>query len=121
MRPEVMRLVALGPLPLEDDERPLEQSLALLEEYARNLSGLEPPATDAEALALLAVFNPDEDDSCFGLAWSLLHFIETAPSWPGPPATSAIGQAIKLRLQGAEEPWLHRLWQRILNWRLGGV
>ena len=117
MRPEVARLVRLGPFPAEHNERPFEEAQSLIEEYEQHLARLESPATDEEALALLEVFNPNTDDSCFGLAWTLTHFIETAPSWPGQPATTPIGCAIEARLSESDEPWPRILWQRITNWR----
>ena len=117
MRPEVRRLVTLGPLPLESDTCPLDEMMALLKQFEEPLSALHPPAADDEAMALLGCFNPTQDDSCFGLAWAIVHFIETAPNWPGDPATTAIGQAIEDRLQISDEPWMQVLWQRILNGR----
>lgn len=45
------------------------------------LRAISPPVTDEEALALSEAFGPDE---CFGVAWSLLHLIETAPGHPRP-------------------------------------
>src|SRR5215218_7558976 len=98
MRPEVVRLSELGPLPTEDDQRPDEEYLALLSEYERNIAGLQPPATDEEAMALLRVFNPGEEDSCFRPAWTPLHFTATAPSWPAATATSDMGKAFESRL-----------------------
>jgi hypothetical protein len=56
--------------------------------------------TDDEARALATAFGPDE---CFGLAWTLLHLIETAPSpvvRQQPP-------------EGASE-WIRLIWDR---WR----
>lgn len=41
---------------------------------------LAAPAIDEEAMALLPVL-PAEDGSGFGLAWTVLHFIETTPGW----------------------------------------
>lgn len=117
MRPEVQRLVTLEPLPLESDVRPDDEMIALLKEFEEPLSALRPPAADDEALALLGCFNPTEDDSCFGLAWTIVQFVETAPNWPGDPATTAIGQAFEARLQHSDEPWMQVLWQRILSWR----
>jgi hypothetical protein len=35
--------------------------------------------SDAEVRGLVHLFGPDE---CYGLAWTLLHLIETAPGWP---------------------------------------
>lgn len=49
--------------------------------FERLVRSLEAPASDDEARALLDVF-PRDDSSLFGLAWSLLAFIETAPNWP---------------------------------------
>ncbi len=117
MRPEVLGLVTLGSLPLEGEERPLDEMTALLKEFEEPLSALLPPATDEEAMALLGCFNPVAEDSCFGLAWAIVHFIETAPNWPGDPATTAIGQAFEAHLQKSDEPWMQVLWQRILSWR----
>lgn len=74
MRPEVMELVSLGPLAASDavDMKVLKKQ----EELIRNLVK---PATDEEARALVKIFGPDES---FGLAWALVHFIESAPGWP---------------------------------------
>jgi hypothetical protein len=63
-------------MPLEHDADP-----DTLERYETATKALAAPATHAEATALLAVL-PAGEDSCFGLAWALLHFIETAPNWP---------------------------------------
>jgi hypothetical protein len=43
-------------------------------------------------------------DDCFGLAWSVLHLVETAPGWP-----------IEERLQDADNEWVSRLKQRFEN------
>lgn len=45
------------------------------------LRRLDGPATDDEAEALLDVL-PTDDGSAFGLARTVLHFIESAPGWP---------------------------------------
>lgn len=117
MRPEVLRLVSLGPLPLESDERPPDEITTLLKEFEGLSSALRPPATDDEAMALLNCFNPTAEDSCFGFAWAIIHFIETAPNWLADTSNTAIGQAIEARLQHSDEPWRQVLWQRILSWR----
>lgn len=74
MRPEIERLLLLGPLPSEDDA--LVEKLHLMECELRSISK---PVTNDEARALVTLFGPDD---CFGAAWSLLHLIETAPGWP---------------------------------------
>jgi hypothetical protein len=76
MRPEIKRLLLLGPLPSEDDA--LVEKLKLMECELRSISK---PVTDDEARALVTLFGPDD---CFGAAWSMLHLIETAPGWPLP-------------------------------------
>jgi hypothetical protein len=74
MRPAVHELATLGPLPTSDvatDEQ--------VRRYQELLASLTPPVTDEEARILARLFGPDE---CFGLAWTLLHLIESAPGWP---------------------------------------
>ena len=71
MRTEVKEFIALGPLPSEDADP--EQIDAL----ERSLEAISAPVTDTEAEALIEAFG---EDNCFGLAWSLVHLIETAPS-----------------------------------------
>jgi hypothetical protein len=78
MRAAIHRLAALGPLPASDDAE-VDQ----LEDYQRLLDRLQPPVSDAEAQVLTHLFPPDRDD-CYGLAWTLVHLIETAPGWPLP-------------------------------------
>ncbi len=76
MQEAVQQLVALAPVAGETvvDQEVLEQFHAAAE-------ALVAPATDDEAIALLDVL-PGGDDSLFGGAWALVHFIETAPGWP---------------------------------------
>jgi hypothetical protein len=62
---------------MPDEAAPVE----VVEEFERQVRQLEPPATDQEARALLEVL-PADDNTFFGLAWSVLTFIETAPAWP---------------------------------------
>lgn len=76
MQDAVLRLLELGQLPPEDGAEE-----ATFERYHAALSDLRLPATDEEAGACLSVL-PAEEGSMFGLAWSLVHFVETAPSWP---------------------------------------
>ena len=74
MRKEVQELVRLGPLP--DCETVEEEQLKI---YEGLLSRVSPPVSDEEAKSLVRLFGPDE---CYGLAWTLVHLIETAPGWP---------------------------------------
>jgi hypothetical protein len=76
MRSSVAQLVALGRLPNEENAGVPE-----LQSFEAALKAIERPLSDEEALALLSVF-PSEENSCFGLAWSVLHLIETSRNWP---------------------------------------
>jgi len=73
MRPEINRLVLLGPLPPEP-----EASVEHLRQVEALLLSVTKPVPNEEARALVKLFGP----GCFGLAWSILHLIESAPGWP---------------------------------------
>ncbi|MER7758164.1 hypothetical protein [Streptomyces sp. NPDC097619] len=92
MRAEVLTFVADGPLPdweAEDDE---------LDRRVPQLEAISKPVTGEEAAALVDCFGPDD---CYGVAWTLLHLIETGPA---PVLTAKPGP-------GANE-WHHRLYER---------
>jgi hypothetical protein len=74
MRKEVQELVNMGPLP--DCETVAEEQLKM---YESLLSRVTPPVSNDEARSLVRLFGPDD---CYGLAWTLLHLIESAPGWP---------------------------------------
>jgi hypothetical protein len=74
MRHAVHELARVGPLP-SSDVATEEQ----LRPYQELLASLTPPVTDEEARLLATLFGPDDS---FGLAWTLLHLIESAPGWP---------------------------------------
>jgi hypothetical protein len=74
IRDEIRQFCDLGPLPA--CERVDQFMLKTIEE---KLLKIMPPISDGEARLLVSQFGPDE---CYGLAWTLLHLIETAPSWP---------------------------------------
>ena len=78
MRAAIQRLAALGPLPAGD-----AAEVDQLQRYQQLLTGLQPPVSDPEAQVLAGLFPPDLDE-CYGLAWTLVHLIETAPGWPLP-------------------------------------
>lgn len=75
VRPEILELSKLGPLPNDD------QDIAdgVLEQYEELLLSITPPTTLAEAQQLVTIFPPV---SCFGAEWTLLHLIESTPNWP---------------------------------------
>ena len=95
LRPEVQAFVGDGPLPDWDSGA---------EEIGRRneqLMAVPRPVTGEEAKALVACFGPDD---CYGVAWTLLHLIETGPNpvqtiQPAPDANE----------------WEHRLWARAVN------
>jgi len=77
MRNTVEELVRLGPLPAEDAN--VDESV--FGQYEELLLSLRPTVDDEEALALLPIFGLD---GCYGMAWTLVHLIESAPGWPLP-------------------------------------
>ena len=94
VRSAVQALVALGPFPSEDDVE--------LEDLTRRQELLEAvprPVSREEAEALLGCFGPD---GAYGLSWSLLHVIETAPE--GAPISQEPGPT--------ENEWVRLLWDR---------
>jgi hypothetical protein len=94
IRPEVQELTQLGPFPASQDAD--EQGINRRGDL---LGRIEPPVTDEEATALLACFGPDE---AFGLAWALLHLIETAPA----------GSPVREPPTESTNEWIKRLWDR---------
>ncbi len=83
----------MGSLPAEQGADP-----AKLDEFDRAIHAISRPISTEEAAAVLSVFGTD---SCFGVAWTLLHLIETAPESPlkTVPATDA-------------NEWVKLLWDR---------
>src|SRR3954468_12292116 len=93
MRHEVTSLLALGPLPLSG--RATGESIRLFEDA---LARIPKPLTDDEARSLVDLFCPDD---FFGLAWTLIQLIETAPGWP-----------IQEALRDTSNDWVVRLRER---------
>ena len=100
MRQEVRALLELGPMPSED-----VSTYEQINAYEKLMERLTRPVSDDEARALIQILPRGQDDSCFGLAWTVLHLIESAPHWP-----------LTDTLQGDTE-WIQRLRQRIANAR----
>jgi len=59
--------------PVDDDTEDAE----VFQAHIDALHAIEQPVTDEEATLLATCFG---DDNCFGVAWTLLHLIETAPT-----------------------------------------
>jgi hypothetical protein len=73
---------------------------AELSNWNAAIVALPVPLTDDEAIGLLNCF-PADDGLVFGVAWSLLHAVETAPY--GPHLLSQLDQ---------RSPWRAILWER---------
>lgn len=74
MRETVRTLVDLGQLPTDTE---LDEATA--KRFAEAFSAVDRPSAD-EAAALVALLPPDSSTS-FGLAWTLVHLIESSPTW----------------------------------------
>ncbi len=85
MRTEVQIFVADGPLPDWDST---EEEI---DRRGLQLDAITKPVTTEEAHALAACFGPDD---CYGVGWTLIHLIETAPrplpAIPRPSATAPV-------------------------------
>jgi hypothetical protein len=103
VRNQVERLVKMGPLPSEQESI---RNTTPVEKYQQLLLSIAPPLTDEEACALTAIFGID---GCFGLGWTLLHLIETAPNWP-----------IEESLRDVENEWIATLKNRAERGRQAG-
>jgi hypothetical protein len=93
IRDLIKQLENLGPLP--DEEAATEEQLTA---YQALLENVVLPITNEEARWLVGLFGTDE---CYGLAWTLLHLIETAPQWP-----------LMDCLGGTQNEWILRLRSR---------
>jgi hypothetical protein len=95
MRPQVLHLVTKGPLPSSS------AGIQQITEWQAAVEMITPPLSDDEAEALTALF-PAKEDECYGLAWALVHLVETAPNWP-----------LEHCLQDRQNPWFVRLRRRL--------
>lgn len=97
MQPAIRQLLTLGPFPSDDDAE--VDQLELIDALIKQINS---PISDNEALALMKLFGPDD---LYGLAWSLLHLIETAPNWPPRDVLDAI--------EAGSNEWIDRLKERV--------
>jgi hypothetical protein len=91
VRKRVETIVKLGPLPGQDVGEDV------IRRHQDALESVPTPVTDAEAAQLATAFGRDD---CFGLAWMLLHKIETAPTW------------VPHEADGVSNEWISRLRRR---------
>jgi hypothetical protein len=95
MQQAISALLLLGPLP---SSAAAAAAVPTMQAFEEQLSKVQTPITDEEACALMKLFGPDD---CLGLAWTLLHLIETAPGWP-----------VESAFVGLEGEWIDRLRER---------
>ena len=106
IRPEIEELERLGPLPADDDDYPgIDRRLFDVEHL---LAAVDPPVTVEEARVLAALF-PRDGGTCYGLAWSLLHLIETLDADDLGAVVTGVNSAqwrkmFEQRLENAEDP-----------------
>jgi hypothetical protein len=92
VRSEVEAFLALGPLPASSID-------AHVDTHQEHLERITAPVSIEEAELLVGMFGPDD---CFGLAWTLVHLIETAPgSCP-----------IKQKPTSSDNEWVQSMWGR---------
>lgn len=98
IRRTVQDFIDAGPFP--DSQTATTDEVMRLEKL---FEAIEAPVSDAEGLALVQSFGPD---TFFGLAWALLHLIESAPG-----ALTAVYP----ELEGPAGFWSTRLNARVAN------
>ncbi|MGK3959773.1 hypothetical protein WMF38_42835 [Sorangium sp. So ce118] len=98
----VRELERMGAMPSDETN-----DVDLVERWEVSLHKVQAPVTDEEAFVLSNLFGPD---TCFGLGWTLLHLIETAPGWPVPGAVERMNPE-----------WFETATQRIENARRLGL
>jgi hypothetical protein len=64
----------IGRLPSSEDA-----TSQIVDELERLLRKMHPPISDAEAIQLVNMLGPDD---FYGLAWTMIHLIESSPGWP---------------------------------------
>jgi hypothetical protein len=99
IRQTVVDLLELGPLPASDDAIADDAIAKGIDAFYERLMAIARPVTEEEALALMSLFGPDD---CFGVAWTLLHLIETCPT----------GVPIPTKPDPEVNEWIRYLWDR---------
>jgi hypothetical protein len=74
MRDAIKELLSLGPFPSSH-----EVKIDVIKRQEALLRTIRGPISDEEAKYLITLFGADD---YFGLAWTVLHLIESAPGWP---------------------------------------
>ncbi len=74
VRDVIKELAALGRFPRSEGA-----NVDTLRQQGTLLAAIQRPLSPEEARILVGLFGPDTYD---GLAWTLLHLVETTPGWP---------------------------------------
>jgi hypothetical protein len=102
VRPDVTSLAGYAPLGTESgDSEATEEVLQSVDDL---LDAIAPPLTLSEARALLPLLNRESADDLYGLIWSLVSLLETAPGWPPAQLYSLVSP---------ERPWFQILIDRV--------
>lgn len=101
-RSEVTSLAGYAPLGTESGDT--EQTEEDLQSVENLLDAITPPLTLSEARALLPLLNRESADDLYGLIWSLVSLLETAPGWPPAELYS---------LASPQRPWFQILIDRV--------
>ena len=101
IRKEVWDFLGLGRLPTTEPLPP-EVTPEVIARYQAALGRVPRPIADDEVAVLMTGFGPDD---CFGLAWSLMDLIETAPA-------ARAGTLLVERPRPWANQWVRRLWAR---------
>lgn len=74
IRHEIIELDRLGPFPASKNG-----NLESIKKQEKLLNFITEPVSRDEAVILAKLFGPDD---YFGLAWTVLHLVESCPDWP---------------------------------------
>ena len=78
LREEVEQLKRLGPMPADESDEATQERI---DDYNHLVESVPKPVSDDEARVLVKLF-PHGRGTFFGIAWGLLHLVESAPGWP---------------------------------------
>lgn len=95
IRPEVLEFTLLGKLP--DSSSPE----SVIEKCEQALAGIHPPISIEEGQLLVNCFGTDD---CFGMAWTLLHLIESSAT-----------PVVSVDPGDLANDWVKLLWNRLVN------
>jgi hypothetical protein len=93
IREEVRAFADLGPLPPENTA-----SESDIRQAQQRLEAIKRPVSRDEVVLLIESFG---QDTCFGLAWTLLHLIESGPN-----------PAVRTEPTDDASEWIKLLWRR---------